>query len=91
MIQVRCGREKTHKAQKGRCAATALCVGIALGVLAVLPSGPGVAKANFDRIELGMTKAEVERIFGLAVPLRKDKGADGRQSWLETMVSRLCF
>ena len=88
MIQVRCGREKTHKAQKGRCAATALCVGIALGVLAVLPSGPGVTKANFDRIEEGMTRAEVDELFGGKVLLeRLDQGwtwiaDDGSEVWI---------
>jgi hypothetical protein len=37
---------------------------VALGVLAMIPPRPGVTKANFDRIEKGMTRAEVERIFG---------------------------
>ena len=37
---------------------------LAVGVLAVLPPRPGVTKANFDRIEIGMTLEEVERIFG---------------------------
>jgi hypothetical protein len=41
-----------------------LCVGLALGVLSTIPRGPGVTKANFDRIEYGMKKAEVEEIFG---------------------------
>jgi hypothetical protein len=40
------------------------CVCVALGVLAMLPAQSGVTKANFDRIELGMTLAEVEGIFG---------------------------
>jgi hypothetical protein len=35
-----------------------------LGVLALLPPCPGVTKANFDRIQKGMTKGEVEGIFG---------------------------
>jgi hypothetical protein len=42
----------------------AACVGIALGVLVMLPPQPGVTKANFDRIEKRMTRAEVEAIFG---------------------------
>ena len=42
----------------------ALCVCLALGVLALLPPRPGVTKANFDRIEIGMTVAEVDQIFG---------------------------
>lgn len=38
-------------------------IGVALAVLAWWPT-PGVTKANFDRIEVGMTRAEVEAIFG---------------------------
>ena len=41
-----------------------LVIVVTLGVLAILPPSPGVTKANFDRIEKGMTKAEVEEIFG---------------------------
>ena len=41
----------------------AACVCLALGVL-VMRSRPGATKANFDRIELGMTLAEVEAIIG---------------------------
>ena len=37
---------------------------IVLATLAMLPSRPGVTKANFDRIEKGMTRPEVESIFG---------------------------
>jgi hypothetical protein len=37
---------------------------VILGVLAMLPPSPGVTKTNFDRIEKGMTRAEVEEIFG---------------------------
>jgi hypothetical protein len=50
-----------------------LAVVVALGVLAMLPSRPGVTKGNFDRIEKGMTKAEVEEIFG-----KKDDWAASR-------------
>jgi hypothetical protein len=41
-------------------------IAVILGVLAMLPPDdrPGVTKANFDRIEEGMTRAEVEEIFG---------------------------
>jgi hypothetical protein len=45
-------------------AVLAACVGIALGVIAMLPPRPGVTKANFDRIEKGMTRAEVNEVFG---------------------------
>jgi hypothetical protein len=45
-------------------AVLAAFVGIALGVLAMLPARPGVTKANFERIKEGMTLAEVEALFG---------------------------
>jgi hypothetical protein len=41
-----------------------LSIAVTLGILAMLPLRPGVTKANFDRIEKGMTLAEVEEIFG---------------------------
>ena len=37
---------------------------VVLGVLSILPPRPGVTKANFDRIEKGMTLGEVELIIG---------------------------
>ena len=39
---------------------------VCLGALvaALLPDRPGVTKASFDRIEDGMTRTEVEEIFG---------------------------
>lgn len=42
----------------------ACTIGVALVVLPMLPSGPGVTKENFDCIEDGMTRAEVEAILG---------------------------
>jgi outer membrane protein assembly factor BamE (lipoprotein component of BamABCDE complex) len=45
-------------------AALAACVGILIGVLAMLPASPGVTKANFDRVEEGMTREEVNAILG---------------------------
>ena len=33
-------------------------------VLVLKPAGPGVTKANFDRIKAGMNRAEVEQLFG---------------------------
>ena len=33
-------------------------------VFAILPTGPGVTKSNFDRIEVGFDLAQVEEIFG---------------------------
>ena len=41
-----------------------LAIVVTLGVLAQLPPRPGVTRANFDRIEKGMTLAQVEEIFG---------------------------
>ena len=37
-----------------------LTVAVILGALEMLPPRPGVTKANFDRIQEGMTLAEVE-------------------------------
>jgi hypothetical protein len=45
-------------------AAVPLTIAVILGVLAMLPPGSGVSKANIDRIEKGMTLAQVEEIFG---------------------------
>jgi hypothetical protein len=45
-------------------AVLAACVCIVIGVLAMLPPQTGVTKANFDRIEKGMTEKTVEEMFG---------------------------
>ena len=37
-----------------------LTVAVTLGVLAMLPPRPGVTKTNFGRMEIGMTRVEVE-------------------------------
>ena len=42
----------------------AACVWLALAVLALLPPRPGITPANIQRIEEGMTLAEVEEILG---------------------------
>jgi hypothetical protein len=39
-------------------------VGLLLGVLAVVPSMANVMDARYERIQLGMTRAEVEAIIG---------------------------
>ena len=44
--------------------ATLTLAAFAAPVWYALLAHPGVTKANFDRIQLGMTKAEVEEIFG---------------------------
>lgn len=43
--------------------ASAACV-TALVLLVVPSAGPGVTKANFDRIRIGMTKPQVDEILG---------------------------
>jgi hypothetical protein len=43
-----------------------LAVVVVFGVLAMLPARPGVTKANFDRIEVGMATTDVENLFGVA-------------------------
>jgi hypothetical protein len=52
----------------------AACLGIILGVLAMLPPQPGVTKANFDRVKIGMAWAEVDEIFGQAASERSTLG-----------------
>ena len=42
----------------------AVVFGLGMGAAALIPEGPGVTKGNFDRIEKGMTSAEVEALFG---------------------------
>ena len=73
-----------------------LAAAVTLGVLAMLTPSPGVTKANFDRIEKGMTIPEVEQIFGKKgeslVPADKTwlvwEAADG--SWAEIWHSENC-
>jgi hypothetical protein len=36
-------------------------VAVVLGAVVMLPPRPGITKANFDRIQEGMTLAEVDR------------------------------
>jgi hypothetical protein len=47
-------------------------VGVVLVVLALLPPRPGVTKENFDRIQNGMTRAEVAEILGDEPGRRQD-------------------
>ena len=47
---------------------------------AVLPARPGVTKTNYDRIELGMTKADVAAIMGKPGFSQPDRIPD---SWVE--------
>jgi hypothetical protein len=58
------------------------CVCIALGVLAMLPSQPGVTKADFDRIEKGMLSHEVELILGKPMqPHMRDLDRHDMDTW----------
>src|SRR4051812_14832933 len=42
----------------------AILIAAGFGVTLILPPARGVTKANFNRIYTGMTKAEVEQVFG---------------------------
>ena len=44
------------------------CLSLTLAALTMLPPGPAVTKSNFDRVEKGMTRAEVEVILGIQSP-----------------------
>jgi outer membrane protein assembly factor BamE (lipoprotein component of BamABCDE complex) len=52
-------------------AATITMLMLAFAIVITLPSGDSVTKANFDRIEKGMTLEQVQEIFG------KHPDADG--------------
>jgi hypothetical protein len=45
-------------------AALGACAGLAILVPALWPEPPGVTYANFNRVEIGMSQAEVEAILG---------------------------
>jgi hypothetical protein len=69
-------------------AAMPLAIAVTVGVLAMLPPRPGVTKANFDRIEKGMTRVEVEAIFRRVFQdmVEGDKAFlqadDGSETWI---------
>jgi hypothetical protein len=50
---------------------------IGFAVVAMLPPAPGVRQANYDRLEMGMTLAEVEGIYGR----HADVTMQGDQRW----------
>ena len=56
-------------------AAVPLAIVVTVSVLAMLPPSPGVTKANFDRIQKGMTLAEAEEIFGEKGEVTRDDKA----------------
>src|SRR5690606_7222980 len=55
-------KTKRHLAFIG--VALALFVTIVAGTALLLPARPGLNKANFGRVEMGMSRDEVERILG---------------------------
>jgi hypothetical protein len=86
----------TKKRRYVVCAAIfAACVCIALGVLAMMPHGPGVTKVNFDRIKKGMTFEEVETIFGTSpMAVTPPEFAIRDSEWLDHLdgpSASLCF
>jgi hypothetical protein len=63
-----------------------LAIAVTFGVLAMLPPRPRVTKANFDRVEKGMTVAEVEGIFGQSGELliiEGDPREEGKIWWAD--------
>jgi hypothetical protein len=57
-------------------AAVPLTFTLTLCVLAMIPPRPGVTKANFDRIQEGMTLAEVQELFGRPPDFSGEIGQD---------------
>ena len=51
---------------------------LVLVTLAMFPLRPGVTKANFDRIEEGMTRAQVEEFFGRPGTVIRHDGPGGK-------------
>jgi hypothetical protein len=63
----------------------AAIVTVVLGVLAMLPAQPGVTKANFDRIEIGMFSDEVELILGEPMqPHMRELNTNDRDIWRDS-------
>ena len=55
----------------------AASIGLVLGVLAMLPPSPGITRANLNRVQVGMTLAEVEAILGK----HKSKAINDHMIW----------
>jgi hypothetical protein len=91
--------------KKRRClisaAILAAGIGIVVAVVALLPPQAGVTKANFDRIEKGMTFTDVATLFGAEpwfddttpehrlVDWRHEDGAVGRVILVDGMVTEM--
>ena len=61
-------------------AAVSLAIAMALGIIVMLPHDSGVTRANFDRIEKGMTESQVEAILGRRFD-RWGVGIAGMKEW----------
>ena len=57
------------------------CIGLAFLIPALRPWRPGVTKENFDRIEIGMTRAEVEAILGPPTDMLSPFAGDDEPIW----------
>jgi len=57
-----------------------ICIYAAAHVGALLPL-PGVTKANFDRIKVGMTVAEIEMVFGESATFDGDETGSHLADW----------
>jgi outer membrane protein assembly factor BamE (lipoprotein component of BamABCDE complex) len=57
-------------------AALAVCIAVGGGAILLLPERPCLNKANFDNVQIGMMRDEVERILGrpLGQEDRMDEG-----------------
>jgi hypothetical protein len=66
-----------------------------LCVLTMLPPGPCVTKANCERIEHGMTLAQVEEVFGRLAEVEGDFGGEGPAIFIwwndDGSVARISF
>ena len=65
---------------------------MALGVLAIMASRSGIAKSNFDRLQVGMTIEETEAVFGQKSSLTGDFMAqpEGTQAIWQSVDHHSC-
>jgi hypothetical protein len=64
---------------------------VALWVAALLSPRDGVTKANFNRIQKGMTKPEVENIFGQESTMLAPCGRDVANLWRDSEGDRNAY
>ena len=61
----------------------AACVCLTLAVLAMRPARPGITRPSFERIKIGMTLEDVEKILGCAACDAGAMGLEGpRRVWI---------